>query len=108
MFDFEEGCVFPIEGSLRDLDVEVRVGDFLLTNKLTLCMMSGSAKLVLSVSKKRLCPTLPSLVPCVSVKMGAKYRGICVTKFDAMYVGSNCLGQASMSNKPGADWTTEK
>ena len=44
---------------------------------------------------------------CIS-ENGAKYRGICVTKFDAMYVGSNCLGQASMSNKPGADWTTEK
>ena len=108
MFDFEEGCEFPIEGSLRDLDVEVKVGDFSLSNELTLCTMTGSAKLVLSVSKKRLSPTLSSLVPCVSVKMGEKYSGICATKFDATYVGSNCLGQAFMSNKSGTDWTTKK
>ena len=61
---------FTLEGSLRDLDVEVRVGDFSLTNEITLGTMSGSAKLVLLVLKKGLSPTLPSLVPCVSVKMG--------------------------------------
>ena len=47
LFDFEERCVFPLEGSLRDLDVEVRVGDFSLSNELTLFTMPGSAKLVL-------------------------------------------------------------
>ena len=47
LFDFEEGCGFPLEGSLRDLDVEVRVGDFSLSNELTLFTMPGSAKLVL-------------------------------------------------------------
>ena len=70
--------------------------------------MSGSVKLVLSVSKKRLSPTLLSLTPCVSVKMGKNYRGVCGTKFLAMHLGPNCLGLTSMSNKPGADWTTEK
>ena len=49
--------------------------------------------------------SLPSLVPCVSVKMGEKRRGVCGTKFVAMHLGPNCLGLASMSNKPGADWT---
>ena len=90
------------------MDVEVRVGDFSLTNELTLGTMSGSAKLVLSVSKKGLSSTLPSLVPCVSVKMGGKRRGVCGTKFIAMHLGPNCLGLASMSDKPGANWTTEK
>ena len=61
--------MFPLEGSLRNLDVEVRVGDFSLTDDLTLGTMSGPAKFVLSVSKKGFSPTLPSLVPCVSVKM---------------------------------------
>ena len=70
MFDFEEGCVFPLECSLRGLNVEVRVEDFSLTNELTLGTMSGSAKLVLSVPKKGRSPILPSLVPCVSVKRG--------------------------------------
>ena len=41
--------MFPLEGSFRDLDVEVRVEDFSLINKLTLGKMSGSAKLVLTV-----------------------------------------------------------
>ena len=108
MFDFEEGCVFLLQGSLRDLNVEVRVGDFLLTNEVTLGTMSGSAKLVLSVSKNGLSPTLPSLVPCVSLKMGEKHKGACGTKFAAVHLGPNCLGLASMSNKLGADWTTEK
>ena len=108
MFDFEEESAFPLESSLRKLDVEVRVGDFSLTNELTLGTISGSAKLVLSVSKKGLYPTLLSLVPCVSVKTEKKHRGICGTKFVAMDLGSNCLDLASMSNKPGADWTTEK
>ena len=90
------------------MDVEVRVGHFLLTNELTVGTMSGSAKLVLSVSKKGLSPTQPSLVPCVSVKMGGKRRGVCGTKFVAIHLGPNCLDLASMSDKPGADWTTEK
>ena len=69
--------------------------------------MSGCAKLVLSVSKKGLSSTLPSLVPCVSVKMGEKPRGGCV--FVTMHLEPNCLGLASMmSNKAGADWAAEK
>ena len=87
MFDFEEGGAFPLKGSLRDLDVEVRVGDFSLTNELTLGTMPGSAHLVLSVSKKGLSPSLPSLVPYLSVKMGEKRRGVCGTKFVAMELG---------------------
>ena len=102
MFDFEEGCVFLLEGSLKDLDVEIRVSDFSLTNELTLGTMSGSAKLVNQYQ------TLPSLVPCVSVKMGEKHKGVCGTWFVVMHLGPNCLGLASMSNKRGADWTTEK
>ena len=74
MFDFEEEGALLLEGSLRDLDVEVRVGDFSMTNELTLGTMSSSAKLVLSVSKKGFCPTLPSLVRCVPVKMREKRR----------------------------------
>ena len=70
--------------------------------------MSGSTKLVLSVSKKGPSPNLPSLVPCVTVKMGEKHRCVYGTKFVAMHLGPNCLGVASMSNKPGADWATEK
>ena len=108
MFDFEEGRVFPIEGSLKDLDSEVGVGDFLLTNALFLCTMSGFSKLVLSVPKKGLSPTLPSLVPCVLVKMGENHRGVCGTKFVAMHQGPNCLGLAFMSNKLEADWLIEK
>ena len=50
--------VITLEGSLRDLDVKVRAGDFSFTNELTMGTMSGSAKLVLSVSKG-LSPTLP-------------------------------------------------
>ena len=69
--------MFPLEGSLRDLDVEVRVGNFSLTNELVLVNMSGSAKLVLSVSKNGLSLTLPSLLPCVSVKIGKKRRDFC-------------------------------
>ena len=103
MFDFEEEGAFSFEGSLRDLDVVVRIGDFSLTNELTLGTLSGSAKLVLSVSKKGYSSTLHSLVPCVSVKMREKRRGVCGTKLAAMYLGPNCLGLASMSNKLGAE-----
>ena len=79
-----------------------------MTNELTLGTMSGSAKLVLSVSKKGLSPTLPSLVPCVSVKMEEKRRGVCGTAFVAMHLGQNFLVMSSIRNKPGADWTIEK
>ena len=44
---------------------------------------------------------------CIS-ENGGKYRGVCETKLVAMHLGPNCLDLASMSNKPGADWTTEK
>ena len=91
--------MFPLEGSLRNLFIEVRVGNFSLTNELTQGTMSGPAKLVLSAQKKGLSPTLPSLVPCVSVKMGEKHRGVCGTKFVAMHLRPNCLGLTSMSNK---------
>ena len=64
--------------------------------------MSGSVKLVLSVSKKGFSPTLPSLVPCVSVKMWKKHKGVCRTKFVAMHLGPDCLVLASMSNKAGS------
>ena len=70
--------------------------------------MFSSAKLVLSVSKKGLSPTLPSLAPCVPVKMGKKHKGVFGTKFVGMHRRPNCLGLASMSNKLGADWTNEK
>ena len=63
--------------------------------------MSGSVKLVLSVSKKGFSPTLPSLVPCVSVKMWKKHKGVCRIKFVAMHLGPDCLVLASMSNKAG-------
>ena len=79
-----------------------------MTNELILGTMSHSAKLVLSVSKKGLSPTQPSLVPCASVKMGEKHRGICGAKFVAMHLGQNCLGLSFMSNKLGADWRTKK
>ena len=108
MFDFEEVGAFPLEGSLTDLDVEVRVEDFSLTNQLTLGTMSGSAKLVLSVSKKGRSPTLPSLVTCVLVKMGEKCKGVCGTKFVTMHLEPNCLDLACMIYKPGTDWTTKK
>ena len=49
LFDFKEECAFPLENSLRNLFIEVRVGDFSLTNELTQGTMSGPAKLVLSV-----------------------------------------------------------
>ena len=70
--------------------------------------MSGSTRLVLSVSKKLLSQTRPSLVPCVSVKMWVIRRDVCGTKFVAMYQGPNCLGLTSISENPGADLTTEK
>ena len=85
--------MFPLEGSLRDLNVEVRAGDFSLKKELTLGTMSGSAKLVLLVSKTGLSPTLPSLVPCVSLKMGEKHKRclcdqVCCNAFRAKLFGS--------------------
>ena len=44
---------------------------------------------------------------CIS-ENGGKRRGVCETMFVAMHLGLNCLVLASMSNKPGADWTTKK
>ena len=40
--------------------------------------------------------------------MGEKHRCVYGTKFVAMHLGPNCLGVASMSNKPEANWATEK
>ena len=40
--------------------------------------------------------------------MGRKHKGVCGSKFVAMYPGPNCFGLASISNKLGADWTSEE
>ena len=103
MFDFEEEGAFSPENSLRDLDVVVRIANFLLTNELTLGTLSGSAKLVSSVSKKGYSSTLHSLVPCVSVKMRKKRRGLCGTNFVAIHLRPNCLVLASISKELGDD-----
>ena len=55
---------------LKRFECGGKIGDFLLTNNFNQGTMSRSAKLVLSVSKRGLSPTLPSLVPCLSMKLG--------------------------------------